>query len=154
MRYLARKRAQQAMEELTLVMTRLPEQYAKRDFARIFGDGETYWAMVEACSKAYDIGIVWSMSDELLQHAFMAAGLGYHSKRELTERSIRDKLTEQLLSGKGQPFFLDCVKERGRETRQLVEITIEKNKRLLGLMRQLHERWRKEETERPLEKGA
>jgi hypothetical protein len=97
MRYLARQRAKKAIEELTLIMGRLPEQ----DYAKIFQDETTYFNMLEACNKGYVTGVKAQVGDDELQDALIVAGMGHYGKRKLADPPTRHRLLDALIREKG-----------------------------------------------------
>ena len=124
MRYLARKRAQQAMEELTLIMRRLQE----KDYAKIFQDEPTYFPMLEACNKGYETGLISRVGDDELQDALIAAGMGYYGKRKLADLPTRRRLLDALIRKKGLPFLRAVWTHREAATSEPIDVYIQRSK--------------------------
>ncbi|MCJ7768731.1 hypothetical protein MUP79_10120 [Candidatus Bathyarchaeota archaeon] len=165
-RYDLRRRARTAIEDLIIVMDQLPKmsEHPERDYAMIFNDGEHLWAMIEACSKAYEkksaahlaIGLYTAEDRDHLQTALGRAGLGYWSKSRLSDKRERMEAVVQLRRREvedGVRYYEEVMKDWRvqQEQREPTEIIVERNVMLLALWQEMR---REDRLSKALEKGA
>jgi len=168
MRYLARERAQQAMEDLTLIMGRLPE----RDYAKIFQDEAPYFNMLEACNKGYETGVKAQVGDDELQDALIAAGMGHYGKRKLADPPTRRRLLDALVRAKGLSFLRAVWARKEAVRSEPIAVYIQRSKiergrlevkdkarsaevnKAIELNKELLDMWSRMRSEERSEKGA
>jgi hypothetical protein len=143
-------------------MGQLPKlsEHPERDYALIFGDGERLWAMVGACSKAYEKKITADLAQtrtytgeqrDILQAALSRAGLGYWSKSRLSDKQVRIEAVRQLMKKQGEDgvqYYRDVMRDRLAYVHEPVEIIVERNVMLMAMWKQMREQERKEQMER------
>jgi len=103
-RFDLRKRAQEAMEELTLILNKLGENadHPEREYALIFEDEERYFDMLQACHRAYEESYktplkLFNPRDlSIIQMACLVNDIPTPSKKQLSERHYRNEILKQL----------------------------------------------------------
>ena len=111
-----RKRAQQAMDDLTLIFEQLPKnsKHPDRHYAMIFQNENRYFKLLEAMNKAYEESYKSKMklfapeNLNVIQSVCLEAGMPVRSKRQLSNRRFRNKLFAELNRRKtenGESYF-------------------------------------------------
>jgi hypothetical protein len=140
--------ATQAMKNLTLIMKQLVKvsEHPGQDYAKIFRDEPVFSDMLLACSKGYEIGFTSRVGDEELQDVLIEAGMGYHSKRDLANKSTHDELLKQLMrKPRGRELLKTVWAKREAAREKPIElilrqsaITVARSKQLLDMWYELH----------------
>lgn len=122
-----RPRAQKAIETLTesLEEIRKVSKHPERDYARIFKDDTCYLAMVTVCCSARTQGLKWDLTRGYLQNALISAGLGYYSKRKLSDENVRAEAIEKLIEARGFSFYGSSVTPQKAQQEMPTDVLLE-----------------------------
>jgi len=146
MKFEIRKRAQQAMDDLTLIFEQLRKvsRHPGRDFAIIFQDESRLFKLLAAMEKAYELSIDFKLKLfdpkhlPILQDVLSRAGMGYYSKTQLKDRRLRHGVLEQLKQKETEDgsYYEDVWRQiRGAYTSMEIEYEIERSRKLVAFSR-------------------
>ncbi len=104
LRFDIRKRAQQCMANLTLILGSIPKISDKpeKDFAKIFKDENEYYSLINSLQltfrESYRVKEKLAAEEhwDILRRLAMEIGLGVHSKRKMFDRDYRLNLMNRL----------------------------------------------------------
>jgi hypothetical protein len=98
-----RRKAKKVIGSLPMIIEdiRRFSKHPERDFVRIFGDGVLYSKMITVCGQARSEALKQYLSIDCLQDALFKAGLGYFSKRKLSNPRFKEEKIEELRKAKG-----------------------------------------------------